>query len=213
MSLDQFLTKYANKSNDYDGVYGFQCYDLFQFYNRDVVGAPFVTGDAAKDIWETYPRAFYERIGNEPTNYPVRGDVVIWGSGYGIYGHVAICTEADVNAFTVLSQNDPVGVPSIYKTYTSWKGVLGWLRPKAQVEDPLTACLRMHKDAVTELDALKKEHRKCPELKSEVSRLNIELEKAKIDNAAKQSEINTLNRRNDELEKVLLEIKASVSRL
>ena len=39
LTLDQFLTKYANKSNDYDGYYNAQCFDLFQFYNRDVVGA------------------------------------------------------------------------------------------------------------------------------------------------------------------------------
>jgi len=164
MTIDQFLTKYANKSNDYDGVYGFQCFDLFQFYNRDVVGAPFVKGAAAKDIWNTYPRAFYEQIDNGPTNYPKKGDVLVWGEKYGIYGHVAIASEdgnPQNDSFTVLSQNDPVGVPSIYKTYNDWKGVLGWLRPKAQVTDPLADCLRQHGELVAELDALKKEHAKC----------------------------------------------------
>ncbi len=208
MNLDQFLTKYANKSNDYDGYYGAQCFDLFQFYNRDVVGAPFVTGDAAKDIWETYPRAFYERIGNEPTNYPVRGDVVIWGSGYGIYGHVAIVTEADVNTFTVLSQNDPIGVPSIYKTYTSWKGVLGWLRPKAQVEDPLTACLRMHKDAVTELDALKKTHAQCSMLTLEVSTLKQEVLILKKERNSLLNDLNVMTEKSEEADRKLEAIHA-----
>lgn len=83
----------------------------------------------------------------------------------------------------------------------------------APVETPLQACLRMHKDAVTELDALKKEHGKCFLLNQENISLKMEIDKVKKENTAKQSEINTLNRRNDELEKVLLEIKASVSRL
>ena len=154
MTIDQFLKQYENKSWDFDGMYGNQCFDLFQFYNRDVVGAPFVTGASAKDIWNAYPRAFYEQIANGPTNFPVRGDVVIWGDKYGPYGHVAICTEGDVNKFTCLSQNDPAGVPSIYKTYTDWKGVLGWIRPKPPQEDPLQACLRQHADLITQIDNL-----------------------------------------------------------
>ena len=130
MTIDEFLNKYQNKSNDYDGYYGAQCFDLFQFYNRDVVGAPFVTGASAKDIWNTYPRAFYEQIANGPTNFPVRGDVVVWGDKYGPYGHVAICTEGDVNRFSAFSQNDPTGARSIVREYKDYYGVLGWLRPK-----------------------------------------------------------------------------------
>lgn len=159
MNIDQFLKQYENKSWDFDGAYGAQCFDLFQFYNRDVVGAPFVTGGSAKDIWNTYPRAFYEQIPNGATNYPKKGDVMIWGDKYGVYGHVAICSEdgnPQTDSFTVLSQNDPIGVPSIYKTYTNWKGVLGWIRPKPPVEDPLQACLRQHADLVTQVDNLKR---------------------------------------------------------
>lgn len=160
MNIDTFLKQYENKSWDFDGAYGAQCFDLFQFYNRDVVGAPFVTGGSAKDIWNTYPRAFYEQIPNGATNYPKKGDVMIWGDKYGVYGHVAICSEdgnPQTDSFTVLSQNDPIGVPSIYKTYTNWKGVLGWIRPKPPVEDPLKACLRQHGELVKQLDTIKTE--------------------------------------------------------
>ena len=160
MTFDEFLAKYQNKSNDFDGYYGAQCFDLFQFYNRDVVGAPFVTGAGAKDIWNTYPKDFYERIDNTPTAYPKKGDVIIWGSAYGPYGHVAVASEdgnPQTDSFTVLSQNDPAGVPSIYKTYKDWKGVLGWLRPKPKAEDPLQACLRQHTELVTQVETLKKQ--------------------------------------------------------
>jgi len=174
MNIDNFLAKYQNKSNDFDGYYGSQCFDLFQFYNRDVVGAPFVTGAGAKDIWNTYPKDFYERIDNTPTAYPKKGDVVIWGSAYGPYGHVAIASEdgnPQTDSFTVLSQNDPAGVPSIYKTYSDWKGVLGWLRPKPKAEDPLQACLRQHGELVKENESLKKQVEQGSLLTQEVSSL------------------------------------------
>lgn len=32
MTIDQFLKQYENKSWDFDGAYGAQCFDLFQFY-------------------------------------------------------------------------------------------------------------------------------------------------------------------------------------
>lgn len=207
MTTDEFLTKYANKSNDYDGVYGSQCFDLFQFYNRDVVGAPFVTGAGAKDIWNTYPKDFYERIDNGATNYPKKADVMIWGSAYGPYGHVAICSEdgnPQTDSFTVLSQNDPAGVPSIYKTYSNWKGVLGWLRPKPPQEDPLQACLRQHSELVAQLEALKKEHEKCnlnaieiSSLKAQVLTLTTERNEAVGSSQAKDKMISDLRTRID----------------
>lgn len=207
MTIDEFLNKYQNKSNDFDGVYGSQCFDLFQFYNRDVVGAPFVTGAGAKDIWNTYPKDFYERIDNNPTNYPKKGDVMIWGDKHGAYGHVAICSEdgnPQTDSFTVLSQNDPAGVPSIYKTYTNWRGVLGWLRPKPQVEDPLQACLKQHGELVAQLEALKKEHEKCSlnaieisSLRAQVLTLTTERNEAIGSSQAKDKMINDLRTRID----------------
>ena len=193
MNIDQFLKQYENKSWDFDGMYGNQCFDLFQFYNRDVVGAPFVTGGSAKDIWNTYPRAFYEQIANGATNFPVRGDVVVWGDKYGAWGHVAICTEADVNKFTCLSQNDPAGVPSIYKTYTDWKGVLGWIRPKPPQEDPLQACLRQHADLLKQLGSA---NAKCISLQDSISTLNKDLLNSRMDT---EKALNDLKSANTEL--------------
>lgn len=206
LTIDEFLKKYENKSWDFDGVYNAQCFDLFQFYNRDVVGAPFVTGAAAKDIWNTYPQAFYEKIPNGPSNYPKKGDVMIWGSAYGIYGHVAICSEdgnPQTDSFTVLSQNDPAGVPSIYKTYKDWKGVLGWLRPKPKVETPLEACLRQHGELMKELEALKKEHEKCGDYSIQLGSLQsrvltLERERNEAVNALKD----TADMKNRLLEKI-----------
>ena len=204
MNIDQFLKQYENKSWDFDGMYGNQCFDLFQFYNRDVVGAPFVTGGSAKDIWNTYPRAFYEQIANGATNFPVRGDVVVWGDKYGAWGHVAICTEADVNKFTCLSQNDPAGVPSIYKTYTDWKGVLGWIRPKPPQEDPLQACLRQHADLLKQLESA---NAKCISLQDSISTLNKDLLNSRMDTEKALNDLKSTNTKLADRDNKLIDIQ------
>ena len=207
MNIDQFLKQYENKSWDFDGMYGNQCFDLFQFYNRDVVGAPFVTGASAKDIWNTYPKAFYEQIANGATNYPKKGDVMIWGDKYGVYGHVAICSEdgnPQTDSFTVLSQNDPVGVPSIYKTYSDWRGVLGWLRPKPQVEDPLQACLRQHADLITQIENL---NRTLGLTEQDNKTKQAMIDDLKSNLSASNSKLKPLQERNAKLEAYVQSIK------
>jgi len=202
LTIDEFLAKYQNKSWDFDNFANAQCFDLFQFYNRDVVGGPFVTGAGAKDIWETYPKNLYERIPNGATNYPKKGDVMIWGTAYGPYGHVAICSEdgnPQTDSFTVLSQNDPAGVPSIYKTYKDWKGVLGWLRPKPKVETDLEVCNRLHTQLVTEHEALKKVHANCSMLTQEVSSLKATLLSAQAEIKDKTERLNIVSLERDRL--------------
>ena len=98
MTSDQYFAKYINQGIDFDGYFGFQCMDNYQEYNKEVVNGPVVYGNAI-DMWTRYPQAFYEKIENTPTNCPVKGDVIIWGSQIGQYGHIAICSEADPNKF------------------------------------------------------------------------------------------------------------------
>lgn len=133
MTLNEFISKYNGKKWDWDGVYGAQCFDLFQFYNRDMFGGGFVSGNGAVDIWSTYPANIYTKIPNSPTGYPLPGDVMIWGTNYGPWGHVAVVTKANVDNFTCLSQNDPAGRETHLKDYPNYSGVLGWLHPKVGV--------------------------------------------------------------------------------
>ena len=130
--LNFFVLSLENLFVDFDGWYGDQCVDLVQQYNKVIVGAPFLSGEGAVNIWDTYPTAFYDRIPDAPMSVPKPGDIVIWGRTYGAYGHIAICLEADINSnkFTAFSQNDPTGSRSIRKVYPTYKGVLGWLHPK-----------------------------------------------------------------------------------
>ncbi len=160
MTLQDFITKYNGKGIDYDSSYGFQCVDLYRQYVKEVLGFPQSKPiPGAKDVWDTYLSEYYTRIANTPTGVPQRGDIMIWGSTYGKYGHIAVVTEATVKNFKCFSQNDPVGTLCKEISYTSYKGVLGWLRPKAQAipqpnPDALEACL---KDHVMLVDKIEKE--------------------------------------------------------
>lgn len=127
----QWISDNEGKSLDWDQSFGPQCFDEFQFYNHEVVGAPFVTGASAKDIVNTYPQDFYDFIENTADNFPLVGDVPIWGTDLGPDGHVAVCKAGDPNTFTSLDQNWS-WVPKCVLVQHSYFGVLGWLRPKTQ---------------------------------------------------------------------------------
>jgi hypothetical protein len=104
-----------------------------------VIGGPNVTGNAV-DYWTNFPTDFYDKIPNTPTGVPKLGDVMIWGTNYGPYGHIAVCTDiADTKGFTSFDQNDPSKSPCHYQPH-NYTGVLGWLRPKnlpqSYIEDP-----------------------------------------------------------------------------
>ena len=111
-----------------------QCVDLWRVYNLRVIGGPNVTGNAV-DYWTNYPTDFYDKIPNTPTGVPKLGDVMIWGTSYGPYGHIAVCTDiADTKGFTSFDQNDPAKSPCHYQPH-NYTGVLGWLRPKNLPQD------------------------------------------------------------------------------
>jgi len=138
MTLAEFISKYNNKGIDYDGAYGFQCMDVYRQYTKEVVQgkqSPPVAG--AKDVWDTYLSEVYTRTANKPDNSPKPGDVVIWGTQLGQYGHIAICTEADTNSFISFDQNYPIGSVCHLQKHT-YVGVLGWLHPKGLPTPPVT---------------------------------------------------------------------------
>lgn len=128
MTVSEIFTLLDGVFVDYDGYFGDQCVDLAQVVNR-FYGAPNLTGNA-KDIWNTYPQAIYTRIVNGPNNFPNEGDIVIWGSGIGPAGHIAIarkgCTGLNLKTF---DQNFPTG-SRCHSVDHNYNSVLGWLRKK-----------------------------------------------------------------------------------
>ncbi len=137
MTLEEFVSKYRGRKVDFDGVYGAQCVDLFRFYNLEVLQINQPKGVAgAKDFWTNYDadqnlKTNFVKIPNTPEFVPKAGDVMIWGSQYGQWGHVAIVggKAADIRCFEAFGQNDPLGTACQIKQY-NYRGVLGVLRPK-----------------------------------------------------------------------------------
>jgi hypothetical protein len=137
MTLQEFFDKYNGKGIDFDGAYGFQCMDVYRQYTKEVVEGKQSPGvEGAKDVWDTYLTEVYTRTKNTPDNFPKPGDVVIWGTQLGPYGHIAICSSADANNLTCFGQNFPLGSVCHFQKHTYF-GVLGWLRPKGLPTPPV----------------------------------------------------------------------------
>lgn len=128
--VDAFVQRYQNKYVDYDGRYGAQCVDLFNYYNRDVLGNGFVSVNYAYQLYAAAPSSRYTKLPASST--PQKGDVAIWSNqlpGSGGAGHVGIVT-ANVSStkVTVFEQN-AAGSASVVRT-ESKSHLLGYLRPR-----------------------------------------------------------------------------------
>lgn len=125
-TVDGFVAQWNGKYADYDGAYGAQCVDLFNFYNRDVVGAPRIGVGTAAQLYGVAPASHYEKL---PANAgPRKGDVAVWGSSwpYSSAGHVAIVLADQGGNIQVLTQNPgATKVSSMTKAHLS-----GYLRPR-----------------------------------------------------------------------------------
>lgn len=139
MILEDFVNKYNGRYIDFDGQFGYQCVDLMRQWLTEGLVFPVDTIPAAltaKQIFLNFPEAgnmYFTKIHNSPTNFPVKGDIVFWGFYpflTGLAGHVAICSNANVNQFISFDQN--WGNPNFckYVNHSSYRGVLGWLHPK-----------------------------------------------------------------------------------
>jgi hypothetical protein len=135
-AVGDFLAKWDGKPVDFDKAFGPQCMDLVEEYNRDVVGAPPLGGNAI-DVWYADHSTYYSKIPLEGGTLPAAGDIVVFAPNLNAptirtdqYGHIAIVAK-DVNTadFTSMDQNWN-GVRSCQYVSHSYVGVKGWLRPR-----------------------------------------------------------------------------------
>ena len=134
MTLSEFIKKYNGRGVDFDSAFGYQCVDLYRAYCKEVLNvpqSPALGSGGAVLIATNYLKQHFTRIANTPDGTPQSGDVIIWGTSYGPYGHVAVFTDGNASTFTCFSQNDPFGALCGLRTYKSYRGILGWLRPKS----------------------------------------------------------------------------------
>jgi len=130
MTLDEFVTQYAGQWLSYTVGFKGECVQLMRRYVADVLALPQIPGvTSAFELWDKAQAEHWERIPNHVDNWPEAGDVVIWGTRVGQYGHVAVALAgADVHAFMSFDQNWPLHSPAHVQAH-DYHGVLGWLRP------------------------------------------------------------------------------------
>lgn len=137
ISIDQFVKKYDGKAVDFDKAYGAQCVDLFNFYNSEVVGAPWIgtpiTG-GARDLWENAkgaPSKHYRRLAVGAQI--LRGDVLVYGEPLGravvkgrtiFFGHVRIA----LGGGRTIEQNGRISQRTTIQPLST-SGMIGILRP------------------------------------------------------------------------------------
>lgn len=141
MTLSEFVEKYKN-GVDYDGMYGKQCVDYVNAYARDVLGIKNAFyGQGIQYAYQVYTnyhslpyvKEHFIRIANEKTNYPTKGDVIVWAKERNDYaGHIAVVLGATEHTIKVAEQNyDGKGSVRVY-TYQNYNHVLGWLRARSE---------------------------------------------------------------------------------
>ena len=129
MTLSDFINARIGKQVDFDGQYGYQCVDLVEFYNHDVVGAPALGGNAV-DLARNPQPNFYSYNANTPFYIPPAGAIAIWNTNLGDgYGHCAIVLNASLMSFVSLDQNWPKGAP-VSKVTHNYQNVIGFLVPR-----------------------------------------------------------------------------------
>lgn len=147
MTLDEFVKQYTGRQVEFDGKYDFQCVDLIQFYNRDVIKGPKLSGNAKDYARNQFPMV-YKFHKNDPWYIPKRGSIAVWNEKVGGgFGHVAIVLKPWLMSFTSLDQNWPKGT-AVAEVKHNYKNVVGFLIPRSK------DILSLYNDLVSDIKAV-----------------------------------------------------------
>ncbi len=130
---NDFIQQYNNKYLDYDGRYGAQCVDLYNFYVTKFVGADPMMGRVgyAEDIFNNYDSRAMTRYGANTTGR--MGDVVVFGRGAGTpFSHVGIVVADNGNGTLRILQSNATPQGSAGNSIISnisKATLMGYLRP------------------------------------------------------------------------------------
>lgn len=149
MTYKEFKKKYNNKYTDFDGAYGYQCWDLAQRYFTEVLGLPssILSGcGLVSNMLKEPKRSVLLKYFNEVST-PKQGDVAIWE-----YGHIAIF---DSNVKKYFSQN-----PNPCRVIQITRGGVHYFRKKGtdkkeKVDQILHVGSKVQFDGIFKVDILK----------------------------------------------------------
>ena len=148
MQYPDFKNNWLGKGIDYDGAYGFQCFDVINQYILEATGQrPYIRLNWADEIFkrpdDIIPSGVsYTNITNNeiPNNYALEGDIIVWDKAKwnGNGGHTAIVDNANADRGLVFQQDG----------FKNWQGCqmvewnfwnytpLGWLRLNTSQPQP-----------------------------------------------------------------------------
>lgn len=150
MTYADFKKKYLGKFVEYhsfDPAAKNQCADLANQWIVEGLGLPAIIGTNAIDFPKKADNK-YEWIKNTPDGLPKQGDLMIFNIG--AYGHISIFDSGDLNSFTSLDQNYPVGSP-VKLVKHNYSKVIGWLHPKESMSDCLLKNTKEDQDTFNRL--------------------------------------------------------------
>lgn len=126
-----WITANTSRYLDYDGAYGAQCVDLYDFYTTGFVGGKAPMVGYADEIWNNYDAGAYSRV--SAGNGTQMGDVAVWGKGGATpMSHVGIIIQDMGNGFVKTLSNNATSAGSKGSSAVvtiSKANLLGYLRP------------------------------------------------------------------------------------
>lgn len=123
-----------NKYHDFDGAYGAQCVDLYNFYMTGFVGGQSSVGRVsyANELWYIHDTNALVQISKNQK--PRMGDIAIWDNSFnGVGGHVAIVAQDNGNGTIRVLNANATSLGSRGNTVMSNLStgkLLGYLRPR-----------------------------------------------------------------------------------
>ena len=124
MTYNEFKKKYNGKYIDFDGYYGSQCWDLAQFYMKEVLNLPtsILSGCGnVRNMLEGEKFKLLKKYFDEvPTNAMKQGDLCIWGGKGNNSNHIAIFDHWKSPKCYYFSQNPnkcqvmPISMPGLH---------------------------------------------------------------------------------------------------
>lgn len=122
------------KYHDFDGAYGAQCVDLYNFYMTGFVGGRSSVGTIsyANELWGKHDSKSLVQVAKNQT--PQMGDIAIWSNSFnGVGGHVAIVAQDNGNGtIRVLNANatSKGSAGNTVMSNLSTGTLMGYLRPR-----------------------------------------------------------------------------------
>lgn len=131
MTLNNFINAWSGKYIPSRGGITGQCVSMVQKWAEDngIGGTPVFPVAAAKDMVGSRADAFNWIPNSSASIVPQPGDIIVWNTAVGPYGHTAIFIDGNASSFRSFDQNWPTGSAAHIQNH-NYNGVVGWLRLK-----------------------------------------------------------------------------------